>query len=235
MKKDNEQDAKQTEETVQEERETDVAQEEPQTDTDVAVDGDGDGEAGAPQDQGTAEEQPQAAPAEDLSDQLKASQDKYIRLLAEFDNFKRRTSREYERMVESATEALMLDLTEVRENFERALKAESESHDKAAFVEGTRLIANRFNDILGKHGLEAFAEEGEEFDPVVHDAMLKAPHADIEEDHISQVVERGYRLRGHVIKHARVIVSAGPPEGGSGSASDTSETNTQSGEGADNG
>ncbi|MBD3242748.1 MAG: nucleotide exchange factor GrpE [Chitinivibrionales bacterium] len=155
--------------------------------------------------------------AEVLGERLKAAQDKYIRLLAEFDNYKRRTSREYERMVEAANEGLMKDLTEVRENFERALKAGNDNAAGEGFVQGMRLIFNKFDEVLGKNGLEPFGEEGDEFDPAIHDALMKTPHESVAEDHIAQVVERGYRLRGHVIKHARVLVSAGAPQQGESS------------------
>lgn len=150
--------------------------------------------------------------ADMLGEQLKAAQDKYIRLLAEFDNYKRRTSREYERMVEAANEGLMKDLIEVRENFERALKSGGEHAAGEGFVQGMRLIFNKFDEVLSKNGLEPFGEDGDEFDPEIHDALMKTPHEEIAEDHIAQVVERGYRLRGHVIKHARVLVSAGAPQ-----------------------
>ncbi len=158
-------------------------------------------------------ERPEAAEVEqDLRTKLKGAEDKYIRLLAEFDNYKRRSLREQERLIESANERLMCDLIEVRENFERALKAGRESGETGGFYEGMKLIFSRFDEILGKHGLATFGEVGEPFDPAIHDAMMKMPREDIPEDHIAQIVERGYRLRGQVIKHARVLVSAGSPD-----------------------
>ena len=146
---------------------------------------------------------------EELRRELDAAGDKYMRLMAEFDNYKRRTAREYERLVETANEGLMRDIVEVRENFARALKNNPEEGDAKAFVEGIRLIFNKFDEQLRKNGLEPFAQEGEEFDPQLHDALMKTPHDEIPEGHICDIFEKGYRLRGHVLKHARVVVSAG--------------------------
>ena len=157
-----------------------------------------------------AESAPAGPGVAELEQQVKTLEDKYLRVLAEFDNYKRRTSREHERLVESANAGIMQDLVGVREDMERALKAGQDSADAGALREGVRLIYTRFDGILSRHGLEPFAVEGDVFDPVYHDAMLRMPHATIAEDHVAQVLERGYRLNGQVIKHARVIVSAGP-------------------------
>jgi len=151
-------------------------------------------------------------PVVTLEGELKEQKDKYLRLMAEFDNYKRRTSKEYERLVESANERLMLNIIEVRENFERALSMADENNDFTGFLEGMKLIFDKFEGILNKNGLVVFTEVGDEFDPEIHDAMMKTPHDEIPEDHIVQIYEKGYKLKDHVIKHAKVIVSAGIPE-----------------------
>ncbi len=151
-------------------------------------------------------------PVVTLEEELKEQKDKYLRLMAEFDNYKRRTSKEYERLVELANERLMLNIIEVRENFERALSMADEKHDFAGFLEGMKLIFDKFEGILNKNGLVVFTEVGDEFDPGIHEAMVKTPHDEISEDHIIQIYEKGYKLKDRVIKHAKVIVSAGIPE-----------------------
>ncbi len=148
-------------------------------------------------------------PVVTLENELNEQKDKYLRLMAEFDNYKRRTSREYERLVESANERLILDIIEVRENLERALSMADEKHDFTSFLEGMKLIFNKLDAILGKNGLSVFTEVGDVFDPAIHDAMMKTPHDKIPEDHIIQIYEKGYKLKERVIKHAKVIVSAG--------------------------
>jgi molecular chaperone GrpE len=146
---------------------------------------------------------------EELSEQAATANDKYLRLMAEFDNFKRRSAKEYERMVEAANERLMKDITEVRENFERAFKSNANGEK---FLEGMKLIFSKLNTILQKHGLEVYAEQGQKFDPEVHDALMRMPHEDFAEGHIVEVHERGYKLKGNIIKHAKVVVSSGKPE-----------------------
>ena len=146
---------------------------------------------------------------EDLKQQLETMSDRYVRLMAEFDNFKKRVSRDYERLGESANEKLMIDLIDVRENFERALRSGECGADFQSLFEGMKLIFSKFDTALAKHGLEPFAQKGDAFDPQIHDALMKAPHQEIPEDHIADIYEKGYYLKGTVIKHARVIVSGG--------------------------
>lgn len=163
-------------------------------------------EAGGGQEEAQSESEPSVA---SLQEQLESQRDRFVRLMAEFDNFKRRTSREYERLIASANERLMLEIIEVRENFQRALDAGEQNTDYEKFYEGMRLIFNRLDEILGKNGLSVFADPGDEFNPEIHDAMMKMPHESIPEDHISQIYEKGYSLGDRVIKHAKVIVSSG--------------------------
>jgi molecular chaperone GrpE len=147
--------------------------------------------------------------ADDLKHQLDAQSDRYLRLMAEFDNFKKRVSRDYERLVESANERLMGELIEVRENLERAVKAGEQCSDIKSMYEGMMLIFTKFNDVLSRNGLEPFGAVGDQFDPELHDAMMKIPNDTVPEDHIGEVFEKGYRLKKRVIRHAKVIVSAG--------------------------
>lgn len=149
---------------------------------------------------------------EDLKKQLDSMNNRYLRLMAEFDNFKKRTIRDYERLVDSANEKLILELVDVRENFERALKCDEANSNYQSFFDGIKLIFNKFDTVLCNNGLESFAEPGDEFDPQDHDAMMKMPHETIPEGHIGEIYEKGYRLKGKVIKHAKVIVSSGNPE-----------------------
>lgn len=146
---------------------------------------------------------------EDLRQQLDAQGDRYLRLMAEFDNFKKRVSRDYERLVESANERLLSELIEVRENFERAVKTGEQGTDARTIFDGMKLIYGKFNDVLAKHGLEPFGETGEPFDPGLHEALMKSPSETVPEDHIIEVFEKGYRLKKRVMRHAKVVISAG--------------------------
>lgn len=148
----------------------------------------------------------------ELKQQVDAGNNRYVRLMAEFDNFKKRISRDYEKLVDSANEKLMVDMVEVRENFERALKSGASGADGNALLDGMKLIFSKFDTVLNKNGLEPFGAEGEPFDPQAHDALMKTAKDGIPEDHIAEIYERGYKLKGKVIKHAKVIVSSGAPE-----------------------
>jgi len=144
-----------------------------------------------------------------LRQEVEAGKDRYLRLMAEFDNYKRRSSKEYERLISAANEKLILEMVDVRENFERALKSGGTGGEFAPFYDGMKLIFSKYDEVLIRNGLTPFAESGEPFDPMIHDALMKAPNAQIPADCIAEVFERGYRLNDKVIKHARVIVSSG--------------------------
>ena len=75
-----------------------------------------------------------------------------------------------------------------------------------------KLIFVKFDDVLSKNGLEPFAAQGEPFNPELHDALMKTPSDSVPEDHIAEVFEKGYSLKKKVIRHAKVIVSAGKPQ-----------------------
>ena len=181
--------------------------------------------AGAPETKETEEQQNEKILAEaaeaaaldsepkiDLKQQLDAQADRYLRLMAEFDNFKKRVTRDYERLVESANEKLIRELIDVRENFERALKTGENAAEIKSFYDGMKLIFSKFDTVLSKSGLESFGVAGEVFDPQLHDALMKVPNETVDEDRVVEVFEKGYSLKKRVIRHARVVVSGGKPE-----------------------
>jgi molecular chaperone GrpE len=155
------------------------------------------------------ETEPPVDSLEDLKQKLETQRDQYLRLMAEFDNFKKRVSRDYERQIESANERLMLELIDVRDNLERAVIAGRQCDNAEALLDGMKLIFTKLNDVLVKNGLDPFGVTGELFDPQLHDALMKMPHEAIPEEHIAEVFEKGYTLKNRVIKHARVAVSSG--------------------------
>ncbi len=136
------------------------------------------------------------------------NQDKYLRLMAEFDNFKKRTQSEVAGIIRSANEELILQLLEVLDNFERAL-AVNESSDPKALRKGVELIHSKLMTILKGRGLEPYDSMGREFNPDEHEAMMQAASGDVAAHHVMQEIERGYRFRGKVLRPARVIVSRG--------------------------
>ncbi|OFW61520.1 MAG: nucleotide exchange factor GrpE [Actinobacteria bacterium RBG_16_64_13] len=133
--------------------------------------------------------------------------DSLLRLRAEFDNFRRRASRELVEARERAQGELLSDLLPVLDNMERALDA-AEHHEEGKVLEGVRLTRNMFVELLERAGVEEIAGIGAPFDPQIHDAMLVQP-SDQPEGAVSAILARGYRQGDRVLRPARVAVSAG--------------------------
>ena len=136
----------------------------------------------------------------------------YLRKAAEFENFRRRRDREFEEMIRSANEGLISRTLPVLENFERALNHRDASENFDAYRKGVEMIVQQFRDALKREGLEAVEAVGKPFDPNLHEALMQAPSDAHEAGLVCEEIERGYRLKDRVIRHAKVIVSLGPAE-----------------------
>lgn len=138
-------------------------------------------------------------------------QGKYQRLLAEFENFRRRNARESLELIEQANAKLIGKLTETLENLERATSHISEFEGKSfCDLQGVQLSKDSFGRTLVDFGLEVMDPQGEAFDPNLHEALMQQPSDEIPAEHIVQVFQKGYLVKGKVIRHAKVIVSTGP-------------------------
>lgn len=143
---------------------------------------------------------------------LKEMDDRYLRLAAEFDNYKKRNARLYETMVQAARESIILPILEVVDNYERALES-ADNSEFESLLEGTKLIHQQLTELLQKEGIEPIKAIGEEFDPNLHEAMMQIESDEYPEGVIAQEVRRGYRLNGKVVRHSRVAVSKGKKSG----------------------
>ncbi|MEE1066943.1 MAG: nucleotide exchange factor GrpE [Fibrobacteraceae bacterium] len=141
--------------------------------------------------------------------ELIAAQDRNLRLMAEFDNFRRRTAKEQLDLIETANAKLLEKLSEVLDNFERAFAAENKANDLEAFEKGMQLIHTQFAKTLTDAGLEQIDPVGQEFDPNCQEALMQQPSEEIPEGHVVTVFQKGYRLKGKILKTAKVIVSSG--------------------------
>lgn len=142
-----------------------------------------------------------------LQDELAEAKDKYLRLYAEFDNFRRRTAKEKIEMIQSAGESLLKALLPVADDFDRAEKSFTGKTDKEA--EGFFLIQNKFKKILEQNGVKVMDTSNGEFNPDVHDAITQVPAQDEKQKgKIVDVVEKGYVLNEKVIRHAKVVIGA---------------------------
>ena len=143
------------------------------------------------------------------SDEYKDLSNKYLRLHAEFDNYRRRTARENLELVDRANSKILGELCEVVDNFDRAIETEGGADNHEDFSKGIHLIAGQFKKVLVDFGLETIDPSGTPFDPNEHEALMQQPSEEVEADHILQVFQKGYKVKDKVIRHAKVIVSAG--------------------------
>lgn len=148
--------------------------------------------------------------AEDLlKEELALANDKYLRLYAEFDNFRRRTTKERIDLLQTAGKETIVALLPVLDDFERAIKSMEAATDVNAVKEGVVLVQNKLNNILSQKGLKPMTSVGEAFDADLHEAItnIPAPTDDMKGKVIDEM-EKGYYLNDNVIRFAKVVVGA---------------------------
>lgn len=135
--------------------------------------------------------------------------DKYLRLYAEFENFRSRTSREKVALISTASEGLMKDLLPVLDDFERSLKAMESAADVQSLQEGVQLVFHKFTGILHQKGLKPMDSLGKPFDADFHEAITQIPAPDsAQKGLVIDEVEKGYSLHDKTIRFAKVIIGA---------------------------
>jgi len=134
-------------------------------------------------------------------------QDQLLRKIAEFDNYKKRTERDFFERVQNANEKLITELLPVLDDLERALDHARQSQEINSLLEGTELIQKKMLGILEKQGIETLVAEGDEFDPDKHDALMQIEKKNVESGKIIEEHLKGYTLNGKVIRHSQVIVA----------------------------
>lgn len=144
----------------------------------------------------------------ELDNQIAVDKDNYVRLMAEFDNFRRRTSQEKLELVSMASTETIKGLLPILDDCERALQVLRESNDSDAAKEGTELIYNKLMNYLKSKGLAVIEAKDMDFDTDLHEAVAQFPVP--EEDKkgkVFDVVQTGYTLNGKVIRFAKVVVA----------------------------
>lgn len=157
------------------------------------------------EDQGTSEEVDETT---ELRQQVGELKDKYMRLFAEFDNYKKRTIREKIDWMKTASQDTVSALLPVLDDFDRAKKfAEGENGEGEGMSEGVKLVYDKLYSILKQKGLEPMTSTGETFDPELHEAITEIPApSDEMKGKIIDTIEKGYRLNDKIIRHAKVVV-----------------------------
>lgn len=144
---------------------------------------------------------------EQLQEELAKEKDKFLRLFAEFENFKKRTSKERMDLFKTAGQEVIVSLLPVLDDFDRALKELSKSEDQEMF-KGVELINNKLKETLKGKGLEQIeVGEGDVFDAEVHDAITQVPAPNKKlKGKIIDVIEKGFKLGDRIIRHPKVVV-----------------------------
>ena len=151
-------------------------------------------------------------PTETADQASEVGSDRYLRLVAEFDNYRKRTAREFGDVIRSANIRLLRELIEITDNFERAMSHESDVNGGEAYRKGVELIYNQLAELLKKEGVTAIESKGQPFDPNYHEALMQAESDEYDEGMVSQEILKGYKLDDKVLRHARVVVSRGRSE-----------------------
>ena len=143
----------------------------------------------------------------------KLLKDQLFRLAADFDNFRKRTSRQMEENRTAVLEQVLLDFVEVTDNFDRALKSARTAEDMGSIVSGIEQLSKQFFSILEKYGLERIkCEKAGEFDPHRHEAVQHIETSEVPDNSIVEVYKHGYVLKEKVVRPAMVSVSKNPEE-----------------------
>ena len=140
-------------------------------------------------------------------DKLEALTDRYLRLLAEYDNFRKRTEREKEVLVKTASEKLIAEFLPILDNLDRATEHKNNSTTFEEYVKGIVLIEEQIRAVLAREGLESIDVVGQPFDPALHDAVMQIETDEHEPGIVVQEAEKGYVLSGKVIRHPKVVVN----------------------------
>jgi molecular chaperone GrpE len=135
--------------------------------------------------------------------------DRLLRVMADFDNYRKRALREKAEVHRQAQEELMRSLLSALDHLDLALAAADEHDAAGPVVEGFRLVSDELLGALRKHGLKAMDARGEPFDPHRHEAIAYVPSADAPPDHVVEQTRRGYMLGDRLLRPAQVVVASG--------------------------
>ncbi|MBQ7342506.1 MAG: nucleotide exchange factor GrpE [Alistipes sp.] len=153
-----------------------------------------------------ADEKSEEAPANDFEKEAAEWRDKYIRLQAEFDNFRKRTLREKMDLVQSGGADVLKTMLSVLDDVYRAVEASEKSEDIEALREGEKLVAQKFCDALRSKGVTEIEAKDKEFDSDLHEAVARFAAGEDKRGKVIDVVQRGYMLGEKVLRYAKVVV-----------------------------
>lgn len=142
---------------------------------------------------------------EQLQKALDEKNDQFLRLYAEYDNFRKRSQKEKQDIYSNSKADVIRELLPIMDNFDRAANNKDGSFED--YKKGIDLIFNQFVEMFNKNGVEAYGERGEEFDPNIHNAVMTVEDAELGENKIASVFSKGYKLGDKIIREAVVTVA----------------------------
>lgn len=143
-----------------------------------------------------------------LQREIAQLQDKLLRKAAEFENMRKRTERERLQVYETARIEALRELLPVNDDLKRTLEAADSSKVDSIFLEGIKMVSNKFDGVLARYGVERIDKVNIPFDVDLHDAMMKQKaESNVESNTVLTILEPGYKMNDRVIRHAKVIVS----------------------------
>jgi molecular chaperone GrpE len=147
------------------------------------------------------------------ADEYQSLNNKYLRLAAEFDNYKRLSQRDQRDQIRFGNEQLLKELLPVVDNMERAIKAaRTNGGGDSALVQGVELTLKQLSGVLAKFGVQAIDSAGQDFDPSAHQAVSYGPSDDVPANKVLDEFQKGYRLHDRILRAAMVSVSSGPAQ-----------------------
>ena len=158
------------------------------------------------------EDDPAEPSLEQVQVEAAAHYDRYVRAVAELDNYRKRNAKVRTEAREDILRDIILKVAPVLDNFKRALSQEGD--DAQALKQGVELIFNQLKEALQSYGIEEIGAVGEPFDPALHEALLEVEHDEHPAGTVVEEVEKGYQLNDKVVRPSRVVVSKGSPEKG---------------------
>lgn len=141
-----------------------------------------------------------------------ANHERYLRAVADLENFRKRAVREKEEVRQFGTAAVMEDVIPILDNLGLGLAAARQQPEGKAITDGVALVLEQFKGALARHGLKEVNPAGAAFDPHLHECIAHQPDAQVPAEHVIQVVRLGYTLNGRLLRPASVIVSSGPAQ-----------------------
>jgi len=155
----------------------------------------------------TAIDKHQAGTSGEEPSEVENYKEKYVRLLAEFENYRRRTSREKEDLIKYSLEDFIKELIPTIDNLDRTISSILPNTKKDPILDGIKLVRDNFDRILKNNDVESFSSIGNPFDPDLHDALMSQDSDEHDSQTVIQEFERGYKYHDRIIRHAKVIVA----------------------------